>query len=169
MSIFFKEQALLLLYAFVVGVVICLYFDAFRIIRIAFRHPDFLVLIEDILFSIGALIITLSYFSNHTNGSVRAYLMSGIISGFIVCHISVSKLIILQAKIIIKFLEILFTPIAFIINKFCKYFKKIILFLKKLFIFSAKQVIINKKYCRLRKRGGKTGGKSKIKRHKHFR
>lgn len=169
MEVSFVEQAIILICAVSTGAIISIYFDIFRIIRIALPHHSLVVAIEDIIFSIGALFITVSFFSRYTDGKIRGYLLIGILLGFVVCHISIGALLMLQARLLIRLIKKILHPLVLIIIRICKFFKKTVFFLKKGFIFSLKQVIIIEKYCHIRKRGGKSGGKNKIKRHKPVR
>ncbi len=169
-EVYFSKQAEIFLYAVITGAVISLIYDIFRIIRVAIKHGTLLTAIEDISFSIISLIVTLIYFIQFNNGTLRLYLAIGIICGFIICHYTLGNWILSFSRIIISFikaiLRLISMPFKWILKIICKLFKKICIFLKKPFIFLKKQVIIYIKSLFKKFKGGKRVGKSKQQTHK---
>ncbi len=170
MELYLAQQAKIFLIAVVTGAVISLIYDVFRIIRIALPCNSATVVIEDILFCFIAMCISISFFAVNNSGQIRGYLIFGMVLGAVLCHMSAGSLIIKISKIIISIIKriLLFiaTPFKFIFKVICKFSKKFILFLKKHFIFYIKQVIIIKDDFKLKRKGGKTGGKKRGKKNK---
>ena len=103
----------------VVGIIISILFDIFRILRKVFKTPDFITYIEDIIFGVFSGIIIIYSIFIFNNGEIRLYLFLGILLGILSYLCTLSKLF-------IKFGDKIFT-----------FFKKILLFpIKKALLFS---------------------------------
>lgn len=119
------------LFIFIIcGIIIGIFFDIFRILRRSFKTPDIITYIQDILFWIITglfLLFTLFIFEN---GQIRSYNIIGLIIGFILYMLTVSKYIIKSSvsvilffkniinkifKIIIYPIKMIFKPISFVI------------------------------------------------------
>lgn len=131
----------------VIGIIIGILFDIFRISRKIFKTSDILTYIEDILFwLISGLIILFSIFL-FNNGELRLYIFIGISIGILIYMLSISRyfikiniLIINYLKLIIlKILHIIFKPLKFIFSII-----KMILFKPISFIFINFKKIIKK-------------------------
>lgn len=145
----------------ILGILIGIIFDIFRILRKTFKTADIITYIQDVIFWIitGGLILFSIFIFN--NGELRFYLFIGIFIGLVVYMLSLSKYFIkinvfiinLIKKIISKILQIIlkpvkiffifikkiiFKPISFIFINFKKSFTKI-------FKLSKNIKIINKK------------------------
>ena len=94
----------------VVGIIISILFDIFRILRKVFKTPDFITYIEDIIFGVFSGIIIIYSIFIFNNGEIRLYLFLGILLGILSYLCTLSKLF-------IKFGDKIFT-----------FFKKILLF-----------------------------------------
>lgn len=170
MEVHLSTQATVFLISVITGGIVSLIYDLFRIIRIAINHNTAVTVVEDILYSLMAFAVVISFFMAFNNGIFRLYLATGIVLGFILCHYTLGALIIIQARLIIRLIKLIFkiilTPFAFIYKIICK-------FLKKLFIFLKESVIIIKDYilekcnpnkCRRSERASDT----RKKRHGHL-
>ena len=112
------------LFSSAVGVFLGIFYDVFRIWRIAFNSKWASIFIQDFLFCVfSSLIIVILIF--HTNsGSVRWFSLFGSFIAFLLYHLTVGKLVMyLAAKIIILVKKVLgfickliMTPIRFIIK-----------------------------------------------------
>ena len=121
---------------FILGILIGLFFDLFRILRKTFKTPDFITYIEDILFGFitGAVLLWIIFVFN--NGELRFYMFFALILGSILYLITLSKYFIkINVKIFVilkntiyKFLSILIFPIKWltkqIISNNCLKLKK---------------------------------------------
>lgn len=144
MEISISEQALEFLLSCLLGAVLGVLYDAFRILRAAIPHGRILTLLEDILFWALSAVITFFFLLLFSEGQVRLYILLGELLGFIVYYFTVgslvigaSKWIIRQVKRFLRFLYRLFIrpfvrPFSFIFRKFRQGFVHISLNCKKL-------------------------------------
>lgn len=104
------------------GVVIGILFDGFRILRKTFKTPDLITYIEDILFWILSGIILLFTIFKFNNGEIRIYIFLGLIFGFILYLLTISKYFVKLCVTVLSFIKkIIYTPFNIIfkfINKF---------------------------------------------------
>ncbi len=106
------------------GVLIGLLFDFFRIIRKCFKISNFITYIQDILFWIltGISIIFFMYF--YSEGTIRLYLFIGMILGFFIYMLIISKYIIklfvfiieIMKMVFIKLIELIVRPVKKIVK-----------------------------------------------------
>ena len=96
----------------VVGIIISILFDIFRILRKVFKTPDFITYIEDIIFGVFSGIIIIYSIFIFNNGEIRLYLFLGILLGILSYLCTLSKLFIkFGDKILTFFKKILLFPI----------------------------------------------------------
>ena len=107
------EQSLVFLYAILLGTLLGAIYDLFRIIRISFGGKVVAVFIEDIIFSIAALVLTFVFVIAFNNGELRFFILIGEFLGFTVYYFTVGKLTMLISKAIIKVIKRLFFLISF--------------------------------------------------------
>lgn len=130
-----QSQAFEQFYSFIifilVGFLIGLLFDIFRISRKTFKTSDIITSIEDILFWILTGLLILFSIFKFNNGDIRVYIILGILIGIALYMLVFSKIvintlvkIILIIKKIISFIiRIILYPINLII-KICKFITK---------------------------------------------
>lgn len=116
---------------FISGLLIGVLFDIFRVSRKAFKIPNILVYIEDVLFWILTGAITLFTIFTFTDGQIRLYMILIMILGTFIYLITISKyFIIINTKIInliksiVKLLVLPFKKAQEILKKLLN-FKKI--------------------------------------------
>lgn len=113
------------------GFIIGILFDIFRILRKSFNTPDFITYLEDIIFWILTGFILLYILLNFSYGQIRLYNIIGLIIGFILYMILISKTFIKVNVIIINFIKSIFNKIInillFPIKKFLNILKKFLL------------------------------------------
>ena len=117
------EQTQTVLYAVLLGAILCAVYDVFRIIRIAFGGKTVAVFIEDILFSIIALVLTFIFVVAFNNGELRFFVLIGELIGFIAYYFTVGKLTILFSKTLISTLK---KTMRFILKPLVKIFRSIL-------------------------------------------
>ena len=145
----------------IIGVIVSIIFDVFRILRKTFRTPDIITYIEDIIFWIATGLIILFSIFLFNNGELRLYIFIGIIIGIVLYMLFISKYFIkfnvfiinLIKNIIAKILHIilkpikhiyfllkkfLFKPISFVFINFRKIFTKMNNKLKKIKLLNKK-------------------------------
>ncbi len=153
------SQAYLFLIFALNGVCIGLIFDFFRILRKSFKTMNLITYIQDVLFWIFTGISIIFFMYNFSDGSMRLYMILGLILGFLLYLLTISKYIIklfviiicIIKKLIIRSINIIYIPIKFIkilinktVVKHCY-----TLFLKLQQIFTKH---FNKKYLKLSKK-----------------
>ncbi len=85
------EQAATCGYALLLGVVLCLIYDSFRIHRIL-KHPKRLVVFgEDILFFAGAAVLVFCFLVIRCDGELRLYVLACSLLGSILFRCSLNK------------------------------------------------------------------------------
>ncbi len=122
MNISIYNQLYNILIFFIIGIVIGILFDIFRILRKTFKTPDIVTIIEDILFWILVGIIIIFSIFKFNNGILRSYIFVGLIIGFIIYMLTISKYLMkISVKILLTIKNIIYFP-----------FRKINLFYKKI-------------------------------------
>ena len=112
----------------IVGIIIGIIFDFFRILRKSFKTRDFITYIEDIIFWIISGIILIYAMCKFTDGELRFYTIIGLSLGAIIYLLTVSKYVIKISVFVINILKkILLYPllIIFKIYKNIKNVKKL--------------------------------------------
>ena len=72
------------------GMLMIVYYDFFRIMRVMIRHTTLMVAIEDLVFALGTgcMILAVSY--NYMQGQIRGYLLLGMVVGGIFYNFGIS-------------------------------------------------------------------------------
>lgn len=122
---YFSQEEVFLLF-FIIGLIIGLIFDFFKVLRKAFKTSDLVTFIEDLLFLFmsGSLIVFGIIKLN--SGEVRFYLFLGMFFGILIYSLTISKLYVI---ILYEFVRICKKIVMFIIQMF-----------KNIFTFIFKQI-----------------------------
>lgn len=120
MEISQKLLALALLYSAVVGTVLGVLYDIFRIIRVAMKPSpgmspklrsfydavgDTVIFIEDILFAFIAALVVAVFLFHVNDGQLRWFVLAGAAVGFFLYYMTVGRLVLLCAGAIISFVK----------------------------------------------------------------
>lgn len=155
------NQAYLFLIFTLNGVLIGLFFDFFRILRKSFKTINLITYIEDILFWIltGISIIFCMY--HFSAGSLRFFMFLGLLFGFVLYLLTLSKIIIktvvslitILKKMVHQILKIIIIPLRFLYTMIDKIlFRPIYLFsIKTKSFLTKKSKKINSKIKKLKK------------------
>lgn len=124
---YFSQEEVFLLF-FIIGLIIGLIFDFFKVLRKAFKTSDLITFIEDLLFLFmsGSLIVFGIIKLN--SGEVRFYLFLGMLFGILIYSLTISKLYVI---ILYEFVRICKKIVMFIIQMFRNIFKFIFKQIKK--------------------------------------
>ncbi len=98
----FGEQMLTFLFALIMGIVICLWYDFFRIIRLCHHFKQLHIFIQDILFWVVSALLSFFLLMARCSGELRSYVFIAELAGFIICRVSLSRLIMKISGAIIK-------------------------------------------------------------------
>ena len=134
------NQTYLFIVFTIVGIIIGILFDIFRILRKSFKTKDIVTYMEDILFWILTGIIILFSMYKFSNGELRFFMIIGIIMGTLMYMITFSKYVI---KISVFIINIIKTIIVYPIKVIEKILKKIIFRPICIICISFKKNIIN--------------------------
>lgn len=134
------NQAYIFIIFVIVGIIVGIIFDFFRILRKSFKTKDFVTYIEDIVFCILTGLILLYSIFKFNSGEIRIYMFIGVLIGCALYMLTISKyfikinVFILTAiiNILKRIISILYIPL--------KYLKKIF---KKIFFKPISFIIIN--------------------------
>ena len=118
------NQTYLFIVFTIVGIIIGVLFDIFRIPRKSFKTKDIVTYIEDILFWILTGIIILFSMYKFSNGELRFFMIIGIIMGTLMYMITFSRYVIKISVFIIKIIK---TIIVYPVKVVEKILKKIII------------------------------------------
>ena len=118
------NQTYLFIVFTIVGIIIGILFDIFRILRKSFKTKDIVTYIEDILFWILTGIIILFSMYKFSNGELRFFMIIGIIMGTLMYMITFSRYVIKISVFIIKIIK---TIIVYPVKVVEKILKKIII------------------------------------------
>ncbi len=121
------SQIITFFYSLVLGIFFSIFYDVLRAFRIIKQHSKLLVFIEDILYFSFNSIITFIFLIATTNGEVRAYVIIGLILGFILFFITLSKYFL---KIICWIFSIIKIFFMYINSKFYYFSESILNFFK---------------------------------------
>ena len=117
-----ENQAYLFICFALVGIIIGIVFDLFRILRKTFKTKDLITYIEDIFFWIITGIIIIYSMYKFCDGELRLFMIIGIILGAIFYLITISEYVIKISVYIINILKrILYFPLK-IVFKFIRRF-----------------------------------------------
>lgn len=123
-QIYAPDQLLVFAKALLLGASLGLFYDVFRILRIAIKSHSIIIFFEDILFFVLAAILTFLFIFNVNSGVVRWFIFLGIIVGFALYYITVGKLVIKISEIIINIFKSIFKFLwGLLIKPFVMFFK----------------------------------------------
>ena len=115
-----ENQAYLFVIFTLVGVIIGILFDIFRILRKTFKTKDIITYIEDIVFWIIAGIIIIYTMYVFCDGELRFFMIIGIVLGTVLYMMTISKYVIKIAMFTISLIKrVVIYPVSLII-KFTK-------------------------------------------------
>ncbi|MCL2773675.1 MAG: spore cortex biosynthesis protein YabQ [Oscillospiraceae bacterium] len=107
MEMSMTAQGIVFLFSCVVGAFLGVFYDVFRIIRIAFNSKWVSVFFQDFIFCIfsAVSIILLVYYTN--SGIVRWFSLFGCFLCFVLYHLTIGRFIIFVSKKIIDFIKMI--------------------------------------------------------------
>ncbi len=114
-------------YACILGIIMGIIYDVFRIIRLLINWKDWQIFIQDIVYFFIVGVFTFLFTLAYNKGDVRAYLIAGEIIGWILYYITIGEIVYhfseaiarFIKKILSKFIKIIRNLVIKIVNK-CK-------------------------------------------------
>ena len=105
MGITIANQTSIFFSAMIVGAVLGVCYDFFRILRVAVPSSRKVILIEDILFFLFATVLIFLYFLNQNKGEVRIAYLAGVLLGWILYYFTFGVMILSVSSMLIKFIK----------------------------------------------------------------
>lgn len=121
---FFSQEEIFLLF-FIIGIIIGLIFDFFKVLRKSFKTKDIITFIEDLLFLLVSGVLIIFGIIKLNGGEVRFYLFLGIFLGVLIYSLTISNLYVI---ILYEFVRICKKIFCF----FAKIFLKLLQLLRKI-------------------------------------
>lgn len=120
------------LWSIALGAALGIFYDLFRVARVAVRHNAIAAAVEDVVFALACAAATLLYLIRADCGEIRLFVLVGELIGFVIYYFTVGALVIGAAKGIIsavtKFFywiwRIFFAPVERFLEKTGAKFKK---------------------------------------------
>ena len=100
-----QNQANLFIIFTLVGIIIGMLFDFFRILRKTFKTKDIITYIEDIIFWVLTGIIIIYSMYKFCDGELRFFMIIGIVIGTVIYMVTISKYIIKISVVIINMVK----------------------------------------------------------------
>ena len=97
---FSQEQ--IFIFFFIVGIIIAILFDIFRVFRKNFKTPDILTYFQDILFLIISGIFMLYSVIKLNNGEIRFYLFIAVFLGILIYSLTISKTCVIILSVFVR-------------------------------------------------------------------
>lgn len=114
------------LYALLLGGVIGVLYDVFRVSRVAFRLSWLLVLLQDILVFLLAALLLWRYFLLQSSGEVRIFAVLGVLLGWVIYFFTLGCLVMRLASLIIRIITRMTVAILTPVKKTAAVAKKIL-------------------------------------------
>lgn len=74
------------------GIIFCLFYDILRALRKTADFSSIAVFFQDTVFSLFSAIVVFIFLLGVTNGEVRAYVLFGMLLGFLLCRMTISRI-----------------------------------------------------------------------------
>ena len=92
--------------ALIHGVILAVMYDVIRIFRRIIKRNAVIVAIEDVVISLVATVITFGMIYRENQGSLRAYIFTGMFVGIELYHLSISRLLVnITSKCLLTLLQ----------------------------------------------------------------
>ena len=96
------SQEIVFIFFFIIGNIIGLIFDLFRVIRKSFKTSDIITFIEDAIFLIISAVIIIEGIIVLNNGEIRCFIFFGLFFGLLLYFLTISKLYVIIFSIFVN-------------------------------------------------------------------
>lgn len=108
---FSQEQ--IFMFFFIIGIIIGILFDIFKVLRKSFKTSDFITFIEDLIFLLISGILIISGILKLNGGEIRFFLFLGIFFGILSYILTISNLCVIILYAFVKICKKIFNfPIS---------------------------------------------------------
>jgi len=143
------EQTVGFLWSVAFGALLGLFYDVFRIVRVAVRAPSVVVFFQDVAFWFLAGLCTFIFIFAVNAGELRLFLFLGILAGAVVYYFTLGMLVMAFARAVVSFvkrvLRLIFRVLSFPFRVLCRilgpFIAKNLKKIKKFFIYLFKSSI----------------------------
>lgn len=97
---FSQEQ--IFIFFFIIGIIISMLFDFFRVLRKNFKTSDLITFIQDLTFLVISGVLILYSIIKLNNGEVRFYLFIAISFGIFIYSLTISKICVIILSVFVK-------------------------------------------------------------------
>lgn len=105
-----STQTLIFFRSIFLGALLGIFYDLFRLLRLVFPAPGWVVAAEDLLFFLLSAIWSFGFIMSVNYGQVRAFILMGEGLGFLLYYLTVGTLVVKSAKSIVSAVKkLLFT------------------------------------------------------------
>ena len=119
-------QEQMFVFFFIIGLILGIIFDIFRVLRKNIRTPDFVTFLEDIIYIIISFTLLVLAIIKINNGIIRLYLFIGIFLGITAYSLTISNLCVIILSVIVRFCIFLLQKIQKYIILITKHIKTVI-------------------------------------------
>jgi spore cortex biosynthesis protein YabQ len=116
-------------YSLILGVILGMLYDVFRIVRIIFKPKEFGVFIQDMVYFILSAFLTFIFMIGFNDGEIRFYVLIGEGIGFCVYHLTVGRFFVLCMRYLVEFIIKILNIVKGWIYKFIMVLKRRSVFL----------------------------------------
>ena len=81
------------------------FYDFFRVLRRAWRHPRWLVHVQDMLFWLVATVLIFYYMLHRNAGEIRPFMLVGMVTGAVLYFATISRWVVKGTVTVVKFVE----------------------------------------------------------------
>ncbi len=99
------DEAHLFLVCFVLGVVLAMVYDGIRVLRLLFRHKDWLVDVEDLMYWIFTAWMVFWTLFRYNQGVLRGYAFVGMFLGVVIYFLTMSRVLLQGIGCIVPYWE----------------------------------------------------------------
>lgn len=137
MNMILSPEAVIFLWSTLLGTVLGVCYDIFRILRIAVPSGKVLIFIEDLLFFLLAAIVSFFFYQAVNQGIIRGYFLIGELLGFVLYYGTVGKIVYRCAEWIIRWIKkifgFIFRILLFPLKQIFRLFRKPLRYLRNVF------------------------------------
>ena len=96
----------------VLGVLLCVFYDIIKSLRLTVNFSAIAIFLQDIVYSLVAAFVTFLFLLSVTNGEMRGYVIIGISAGFILSRFTLSRLLCKFLKSVFSGIKMLFGMVS---------------------------------------------------------
>lgn len=105
MKEFVSSQLNMMIVSLLLGAAMGFLYDLIRCFRRLISHNNFFIALSDLIFWLFSACVTIACINKYNSGSLRWYVILGMLLGFIVYHFTVSAVFMFLADYAIKFIR----------------------------------------------------------------